>query len=286
MCIRDSPKTHKNIPTIMVEMCKAHNMALSLYCVEDKNKICLKCLREHTKQKHEVILMEDYIKEYINPKLSGLKEIMKEKAASIDSTEKTLLNDAKEIIKETATLKEKLRNILKKVENLEKDLPAFPETPDKTLSKDIDQSLSIIEKEINNSTKGEECEKKILYIEEKINGLLKNISTYDALKAKFYDIIKRFEDDNFLDDMAKVFQSNFLIDFFSPWTLYAIYRGTYVTFSNNNMTVENSSGGQASIIGLSLIHISEPTRPLYISYAVFCLKKKKKKKPTQPLREI
>eukprot|EP00831_Metopus_contortus_P052305 TRINITY_DN43902_c0_g1_i1.p1 TRINITY_DN43902_c0_g1~~TRINITY_DN43902_c0_g1_i1.p1 ORF type:complete len:247 (+),score=33.49 TRINITY_DN43902_c0_g1_i1:436-1176(+) len=29
-------------------------------------------------------------------------------------------------------------------------------------------------------------------------------------------------------------------------------------------------------INLSLIHISEPTRPLYISYAVFCLKKKKK----------
>ena len=24
-------------------------------------------------------------------------------------------------------------------------------------------------------------------------------------------------------------------------------------------------------VGLSLIHISEPTRPLYISYAVFCL---------------
>eukprot|EP00831_Metopus_contortus_P036312 TRINITY_DN28764_c0_g1_i1.p1 TRINITY_DN28764_c0_g1~~TRINITY_DN28764_c0_g1_i1.p1 ORF type:complete len:165 (-),score=49.31 TRINITY_DN28764_c0_g1_i1:46-540(-) len=33
-----------------------------------------------------------------------------------------------------------------------------------------------------------------------------------------------------------------------------------------------------TIIILSLIHISEPTRPLYISYAVFCLKKKKKKK--------
>eukprot|EP00658_Telonema_sp_P-2_P045787 TRINITY_DN3379_c0_g1_i3.p2 TRINITY_DN3379_c0_g1~~TRINITY_DN3379_c0_g1_i3.p2 ORF type:complete len:105 (-),score=53.07 TRINITY_DN3379_c0_g1_i3:104-418(-) len=29
---------------------------------------------------------------------------------------------------------------------------------------------------------------------------------------------------------------------------------------------------------LSLIHISEPTRLLSISYAVFCLKKKKKKK--------
>eukprot|EP00831_Metopus_contortus_P037467 TRINITY_DN29501_c0_g1_i1.p2 TRINITY_DN29501_c0_g1~~TRINITY_DN29501_c0_g1_i1.p2 ORF type:complete len:242 (-),score=28.10 TRINITY_DN29501_c0_g1_i1:13-738(-) len=30
-----------------------------------------------------------------------------------------------------------------------------------------------------------------------------------------------------------------------------------------------------SLYDLSLIHISEPTRPLYISYAVFCLKKKK-----------
>eukprot|EP00658_Telonema_sp_P-2_P014154 TRINITY_DN15368_c0_g2_i8.p1 TRINITY_DN15368_c0_g2~~TRINITY_DN15368_c0_g2_i8.p1 ORF type:complete len:149 (-),score=25.34 TRINITY_DN15368_c0_g2_i8:60-506(-) len=32
------------------------------------------------------------------------------------------------------------------------------------------------------------------------------------------------------------------------------------------------------IVRLSLIHISEPTRLLSISYAVFCLKKKKKKK--------
>ena len=31
---------------------------------------------------------------------------------------------------------------------------------------------------------------------------------------------------------------------------------------------------------LSLIHISEPTRLLSISYAVFCLKKKKKKQTT------
>ncbi len=31
-----------------------------------------------------------------------------------------------------------------------------------------------------------------------------------------------------------------------------------------------------TLVVLSLIHISEPTRPLYISYAVFCLKKKMK----------
>eukprot|EP00658_Telonema_sp_P-2_P016018 TRINITY_DN16202_c0_g1_i1.p1 TRINITY_DN16202_c0_g1~~TRINITY_DN16202_c0_g1_i1.p1 ORF type:complete len:128 (+),score=50.54 TRINITY_DN16202_c0_g1_i1:178-561(+) len=34
------------------------------------------------------------------------------------------------------------------------------------------------------------------------------------------------------------------------------------------------------LLELSLIHISEPTRLLSISYAVFCLKKKKKKKST------
>src|SRR5450756_2967986 len=34
----------------------------------------------------------------------------------------------------------------------------------------------------------------------------------------------------------------------------------------------------APVLGLSLIHISEPTRLGMISYAVFCLKKKKKKK--------
>eukprot|EP00826_Nyctotherus_ovalis_P025718 TRINITY_DN19978_c0_g1_i1.p1 TRINITY_DN19978_c0_g1~~TRINITY_DN19978_c0_g1_i1.p1 ORF type:complete len:209 (-),score=6.24 TRINITY_DN19978_c0_g1_i1:5-631(-) len=33
--------------------------------------------------------------------------------------------------------------------------------------------------------------------------------------------------------------------------------------------------GECLACELSLIHISEPTRPLYISYAVFCLKKKK-----------
>eukprot|EP00658_Telonema_sp_P-2_P076027 TRINITY_DN65964_c0_g1_i1.p2 TRINITY_DN65964_c0_g1~~TRINITY_DN65964_c0_g1_i1.p2 ORF type:complete len:126 (+),score=30.12 TRINITY_DN65964_c0_g1_i1:165-542(+) len=36
----------------------------------------------------------------------------------------------------------------------------------------------------------------------------------------------------------------------------------------------NNGGGEA--VKLSLIHISEPTRLLSISYAVFCLKKKKK----------
>ena len=45
-------------------------------------------------------------------------------------------------------------------------------------------------------------------------------------------------------------------------------------------TVYKQESKQAAVdlgleLVLSLIHISEPTRPLYISYAVFCLKKKK-----------
>ena len=35
-----------------------------------------------------------------------------------------------------------------------------------------------------------------------------------------------------------------------------------------------------TLLELSLIHISEPTRRTPISYAVFCLKKKKKEKKT------
>ncbi len=35
--------------------------------------------------------------------------------------------------------------------------------------------------------------------------------------------------------------------------------------------------GLDTLVVLSLIHISEPTRLLSISYAVFCLKKKKRK---------
>ena len=38
------------------------------------------------------------------------------------------------------------------------------------------------------------------------------------------------------------------------------------------------------LVSLSLIHISEPTRRTPISYAVFCLKKKKKKKHSTDIR--
>ena len=39
-------------------------------------------------------------------------------------------------------------------------------------------------------------------------------------------------------------------------------------------TTDSDDQPGLSVEDLSLIHISEPTRPLYISYAVFCLKKR------------
>ena len=44
-----------------------------------------------------------------------------------------------------------------------------------------------------------------------------------------------------------------------------------------NVALNLSSLGSNATLILSLIHISEPTRLLSISYAVFCLKKKKNK---------
>ena len=52
--------------------------------------------------------------------------------------------------------------------------------------------------------------------------------------------------------------------------------------------VDEFSEEESDLTKLSLIHISEPTRRTPISYAVFCLKKKKKRKlvPVIPLRII
>eukprot|EP00658_Telonema_sp_P-2_P062090 TRINITY_DN50749_c0_g1_i1.p1 TRINITY_DN50749_c0_g1~~TRINITY_DN50749_c0_g1_i1.p1 ORF type:complete len:106 (+),score=19.64 TRINITY_DN50749_c0_g1_i1:389-706(+) len=52
-------------------------------------------------------------------------------------------------------------------------------------------------------------------------------------------------------------------------------RGIYGT--NSTLPLDTNS---PALLPLSLIHISEPTRLLSISYAVFCLKKKKRVKIT------
>src|SRR5450756_3079017 len=59
--------------------------------------------------------------------------------------------------------------------------------------------------------------------------------------------------------------------------IYGKYAGTeYKTADGDELLILRAS----EILALSLIHISEPTRLGMISYAVFCLTKKKKKKQT------
>ena len=47
---------------------------------------------------------------------------------------------------------------------------------------------------------------------------------------------------------------------------------------NYQWTDDSIQAVKYALVSLSLIHISEPTRQAEISYAVFCLKKKKKTK--------
>ena len=65
---------------------------------------------------------------------------------------------------------------------------------------------------------------------------------------------------------------------YSPWVaepckeIHKDVQNVYEYTNKGNLVAVVSNG--TAVLGLSLIHISEPTRPLYISYAVFCLKKK------------
>src|SRR5674536_390133 len=75
------------------------------------------------------------------------------------------------------------------------------------------------------------------------------------------------------------------------WIFYGVWKSSFINiptvktlldftamFGNYNLHRRNFKFLPAFIVlNLSLIHISEPTRLLSISYAVFCLKKKKKK---------
>ena len=90
---------------------------------------------------------------------------------------------------------------------------------------------------------------------------------------------------------------NFLTDFRMMGNMSLVLSQVYVTMISAMgvffiMTMGGLDFSQGSILGissivvcmLSLIHISEPTRRTPISYAVFCLKKKKFKKKKQTTR--
>src|SRR5665648_1186813 len=62
------------------------------------------------------------------------------------------------------------------------------------------------------------------------------------------------------------------------YVLSAVWEKDGVKFKDLAKSLEMDGSTLTSILDLSLIHISEPTRLGMISYAVFCLKKKKQKK--------
>src|SRR5665648_1245458 len=63
-----------------------------------------------------------------------------------------------------------------------------------------------------------------------------------------------------------------------PVTFFTCLAFTSQTSKPYSCNKRNNGIQYTPVLSLSLIHISEPTRLGMISYAVFCLKKKKKKK--------
>ena len=69
------------------------------------------------------------------------------------------------------------------------------------------------------------------------------------------------------------------------WLVFPVLLGSFTLRQPGSLLIVSDAVFGAGLVSLlylylSLIHISEPTRLLSISYAVFCLKKKKKKKYT------
>ena len=84
-------------------------------------------------------------------------------------------------------------------------------------------------------------------------------------------------------EIGRVFRNEGLDTRHNPeFTLMELYQA-YTDYHGMMDLTENLYRHVAKeVTGLSLIHISEPTRRTPISYAVFCLKKKNGKRRRQP----
>ena len=105
---------------------------------------------------------------------------------------------------------------------------------------------------------------------------IQNISSKDP---KFTTVIDNYEGKRFNSPNDLAISKTGDIYFTDPPYGFKNFSNKYREI-NFNGVYKYSKDGEVFLISsnmLSLIHISEPTRPLYISYAVFCLKKKKKK---------
>eukprot|EP00831_Metopus_contortus_P056240 TRINITY_DN47977_c0_g1_i1.p1 TRINITY_DN47977_c0_g1~~TRINITY_DN47977_c0_g1_i1.p1 ORF type:complete len:157 (+),score=23.48 TRINITY_DN47977_c0_g1_i1:86-556(+) len=115
------------------------------------------------------------------------------------------------------------------------------------------------------------------------NDILKGFQPFDPNEMKFGD--KENIEDNILNSLLSLMLFTMMAYFSKrvettkdilngdPQKILqtAIYK-SFVHLISHMGVLANLYDPQSN---LSLIHISEPTRPLYISYAVFCLKKKK-----------
>ena len=91
-----------------------------------------------------------------------------------------------------------------------------------------------------------------------------SVYCFDLYKDE--DFLSQFNDIVFTDNINDIYENSDVISLHIPHT-------SKTDKLINKEVLFSKMKKNPIIINLSLIHISEPTRPLYISYAVFCLKK-------------
>ena len=99
---------------------------------------------------------------------------------------------------------------------------------------------------------------------------------YEQRCAKIQDSQEGYIGDALFELVDEFFQKAINLDpsnYRIQYNRYTLYYNSAVLLKKQSRVKGLSSYEVTALQKLSLIHISEPTRPLYISYAVFCLKK-------------
>ena len=105
--------------------CEEHGDELILYCREDgcKTQICRLCVREH--QKHQIVDIEEEIKDAITRKVDGIVNILETRMKMIPILQENLagknLDCVRELEKKRKEINQKLDTIITEVKNQEKE---------------------------------------------------------------------------------------------------------------------------------------------------------------------
>lgn len=100
-------------------LCPNHpNQPLMLFCIDDKSKLCLKCVAKHAG--HTILDFEDVCKSVIQPQITTLKELAMIKLDSLNSDIEEIIKQKEELIQtsqqKNATIKKNIEDIISMID--------------------------------------------------------------------------------------------------------------------------------------------------------------------------